>query len=222
MKFKHAWLNWRKLVVDDRNLSFGAKGVALYLNTYMNDSHDMAFPSLATIRGELSIGSNSTLIKYLDELENAGYLQRQKRFSKTTIYHAVVPTKISSITDSVVLQNLDNSITESVTPVLQNLESNKQENKQKNKQVGGSGRKRPSLAEVEMLVEEKGYHFDPEQFFNHYEAIGWVYGKNKIPIKKWQACAVQWEQRHKEKNPDRKQVRRDATGKVIEPTRRLL
>ena len=133
-RFKSAWLNWRKLVVDDRQLSFGAKSIALYLNTYMNDSHDMAFPSLERIRGELNIGSNTTLIKYLDELERLGYLNRQKRFSKTTIYHAVVPPKISSITESVVLQNMDNSITESETPVLQNLESNKQENKQNNKQ----------------------------------------------------------------------------------------
>lgn len=132
MKFKTAWLNWRKIIIDDRSLSFGAKGVALYLNTYMNDSHDMAFPAISRIRGELNIGSNTTVIKYLNELELKGYLQRQKRFSKTTIYHATIPP---SITDPVVLQNMDSSITESVTPVLQNLEPNKQGNKQSNKQL---------------------------------------------------------------------------------------
>ena len=67
MKFKTAWIAWRKIVIDDRDLSFGAKGVALYLNTYMNDSHDMAWPALSRIRGELSIGSNATLIKYLND-----------------------------------------------------------------------------------------------------------------------------------------------------------
>jgi len=132
---KHSWLNWRKLIVDDRDLSFGAKSIALYLNTYMNDSHDMAFPSIATIRGELNIGSNSTAIKYLDELEGKGYLQRQKRYNNTTIYHAIVPLSITNYVIPPVLQNMNHSITESTPTVLQNLEPNKQMNKQSNKQV---------------------------------------------------------------------------------------
>ena len=85
------WLNWRRVVIDNGELSFGAKSMALYLNTYMNDSHDLAFPSIATIARELNIKSYTTVIKYLDELETGGYLQRQKRFSNSTIYHATIP-----------------------------------------------------------------------------------------------------------------------------------
>lgn len=134
-KFKRTWLNWRRLIIDDRELSTMGKAVGLYLNTYMNDSHDMAFPSIARIRGELNIKSNTTVIKYLDELEAKGFIKRQKRFGNSTVYHATIPEKIASITDSVVLQDMDSSITEYGPPVLQNMEPNKQENKQYNKQV---------------------------------------------------------------------------------------
>jgi len=140
---KYSWLNWRKVVLDDRDLSFGAKSMALYLNTYMNDSHDMAFPSIETIRGELSIGSSTTVIKYLTELTDAKYLKKRKRFNATCVYMAILPPSITEsvkleiindLQDAPVLQNLEHSITESVKPVLQNLESNNQDNNQSNKQ----------------------------------------------------------------------------------------
>lgn len=52
----------------------------------------------------------------------------------------------------------------------------------------------PTQEEVTAYCQEKGYTFDPIQFWNHYEANGWVQGRNK-PIRKWQACCVTWQQR---------------------------
>ena len=51
----------------------------------------------------------------------------------------------------------------------------------------------PTQEEVTEYCREKGYTFDPIQFWNHYEANGWVQGRNK-PIRKWQACCVTWQQ----------------------------
>jgi hypothetical protein len=51
----------------------------------------------------------------------------------------------------------------------------------------------PTLEEVTAYCQQKGYTFDPIQFWSHYEANGWVQGRNK-PIKKWQACCVTWQQ----------------------------
>lgn len=52
----------------------------------------------------------------------------------------------------------------------------------------------PTQEEVTAYCQERGYTFDPIQFWNHYEANGWVQGRNK-PIRKWQACCVTWQQR---------------------------
>ena len=154
MSINQSWINWRKVIIDDRRLSFGAKGMALYLNTYMNDSHDMAWPSISTICGELGIGSYTTAIKYLSELEKFGYIQKEKRFGNNTHYHAILPktlmeslsqknalqaNEINSITESVVLQNMEpqyyrncnHSITESV---IHNKQGNKQNLKEKEKE----------------------------------------------------------------------------------------
>lgn len=216
-RIPHHWINWTEIILDDPELPFHSKALALFLSTYMNSSHDMAYPSVSTIRGRMGLGSNSTAIKYLAVLEESGYLMTERRYGNSKIYTAVIPQNHPSITPPVVLHEMEHSITRGGLTVLHEVEPNKQENKQKNKQVGRSGSKRPSLADVKNLVEKKGYHFNPNEFFNHYEAIGWVYGKNKIPIKKWESCAIQWESRHREKNPERTSVRLDATGKPLKP-----
>jgi hypothetical protein len=87
MKYDSTWINWRKVIIADRDLHFYSKGLALYLATFMNDSHDMAFPSLRRIEHEMSL-SRKTIIKYLGELEEIGYLQKGKILNpKTTQFH---------------------------------------------------------------------------------------------------------------------------------------
>jgi len=130
LMIKQSWLNWRKLIVDDRELSFGAKSIALYLNTYMNDSHDMAWPSIATICGEMNL-TNKTAIKYIRELSEIGYLEKQRRFSNSTIYFATVPSSVNST----LMEGLHHRSVNSTPTVVETLHSNKQKNKQSNKQV---------------------------------------------------------------------------------------
>jgi hypothetical protein len=45
--------------------------------------------------------------------------------------------------------------------------------------------KRPSLEEIKAYIEERKSSVDPEAFYDYYTKIGWVYGKNKLPIKNW-------------------------------------
>ena len=141
------WINWRIAVIRGRGLSSGSKGLALYLHSYMNDRHDMAWPSIATICGEMNYGSRSTPTKYLRELTEAGFLAKEKRFAKTTIYHATIPDSVraeavdnlqkkASSTESVLVQEMYSSSTESVTPVVQDVYRNNQENYQDKNQEG--------------------------------------------------------------------------------------
>lgn len=71
--------------------------------------------------------------------------------------------------------------------------------------VGGSSNTRkqcfqkPTLSEVADYVREKGYHFDPETFWNFYESKGWMVGKNKM--KSWHAACVTFEKRTSNPQP---------------------
>lgn len=48
----------------------------------------------------------------------------------------------------------------------------------------------PKIEWVREYIKEKGYPIDPEQFFDHYEAVGWYRGTTKI--KDWTACIRTW------------------------------
>lgn len=54
----------------------------------------------------------------------------------------------------------------------------------------------PSVEEVAEYVNEKGYHFDPEQFVSFYSSKGWKVGSQ--PMKDWHAACVTWEGRWKQ------------------------
>ena len=51
----------------------------------------------------------------------------------------------------------------------------------------------PTVEEVRDYIASKGYQFDAEAFIAHYEANGWMRGKNKI--KNWKACCTTWAKR---------------------------
>lgn len=55
----------------------------------------------------------------------------------------------------------------------------------------------PKIEWIEKYARERGSGIDPQAFFDHYQAIGWVYGKNKQPIKDWQAAIHTWEKNGK-------------------------
>ena len=55
----------------------------------------------------------------------------------------------------------------------------------------------PTLEEVKIYVEEKGYaFFDADRFIDFYTSKGWMVGKNKM--KDWQAAVRNWYKGDKE------------------------
>jgi len=52
--------------------------------------------------------------------------------------------------------------------------------------------KKPTIEEIALYMEEQGMNNISERFYNHYEAKGWVIGKN--PIKNWKACVITWKE----------------------------
>lgn len=52
---------------------------------------------------------------------------------------------------------------------------------------------KPTLEEVKEYCAARKNEIDPENFINHYETVGWVVGKNKLPMRDWQAAIRTWE-----------------------------
>lgn len=70
-----------------------------------------------------------------------------------------------------------------------------------NKGKGGARMARPTLAEVQGYIAEKGYRVDAEAFMAYYDSVGWRIG-NK-PMKSWRSALTTWERRD---NPGGKAV----------------
>ena len=62
--------------------------------------------------------------------------------------------------------------------------------------------KKPTLEEVEEYCKKRNNGIDAQYFIDYYTKIGWVYGKNRIPIKDWKACIRTWETNNKKKEQD--------------------
>jgi hypothetical protein len=68
----------------------------------------------------------------------------------------------------------------------------------KNGKSGGRPKlDKPTLEEIKAYCNERNNTVNPDAFFDYYEKVGWVYGKNKTPIKDWKACVRTWERNDK-------------------------
>ena len=56
---------------------------------------------------------------------------------------------------------------------------------------------KPTINEITAYVLEKGYTFNPQAFYDYYEANGWRVGKN--PMKKWKAACANWQRMETER-----------------------
>lgn len=108
------------------------------------------------------------------------------------------PSDIGSIPREIRKEPLDNGATTvrarralNQESGIRNQESVKRESVPPTPKVK-SGMVPPTLDEVAAYCRERKNSLDPELFWNHYQANGWVQGKNK-PVKDWKACVVTWE-----------------------------
>ena len=50
----------------------------------------------------------------------------------------------------------------------------------------------PSLDEVKAYIKEKGYRFNPNDFYDYYASANWHKGDGK-PVRNWRQCCATWE-----------------------------
>ena len=53
--------------------------------------------------------------------------------------------------------------------------------------------KKPTVEEIAAYCAERKNGIDAQNFFDHHERVGWLVGKNKTPMKCWQATIRTWE-----------------------------
>ena len=117
----------------ESSLSSSARLVWISLMSRVNHSESEAcvYPGYEAIMLRCGITGKATIAKALDELENAGWLRRTKRFSSSTVYTLTNPV-VQNLNDSSsesermpVVQNLNDSSSKIEPSVVQNLNANK-------------------------------------------------------------------------------------------------
>lgn len=68
---------------------------------------------------------------------------------------------------------------------------------------------KPTLADVEAYILEKGYTFHADDFVNYYESVGWVVGRTRKPMKNWKAACSTFQKNENEHKRDSYQGRRN-------------
>lgn len=81
---------------------------------------------------------------------------------------------------------------------IQNIEPNNTSiNNTSKKEIYKERFVKPTLEEVKEYCLERNNNIDAQYFIDYYTKIGWVYGKNRIPIKDWKSCIRTWENNNK-------------------------
>lgn len=80
-------------------------------------------------------------------------------------------------------------------PVLANVPAPEPDNKKADKPPRAARFVPPTVEEVAEYCRERGNHVDAQAFVNHYQANGWMRGKNKV--QDWKACVRTWEREGK-------------------------
>jgi len=189
----------------DESLSITARGILAYMLTM---SDDWAF-SVNGLASALKL-NHETVVKYLKELQAAGYLEIGKerneagKFTgkKWTVYeipqdHIRKNRKTEKpSTDTVVGKTERRKNRDTEKPTVKNYQSKELSNIRTIKESNSTTRTRekftpPTLEEVTAYCRERKNNVDPQRWLDHYQSNGFRVGKN--PMKDWKAAVRYWE-----------------------------
>ena len=178
----------------DKNLTLKAKGL-LSVILSLPDDWKYSIAGLAAICKE----GTSAVKSALQELTDTGYVTVTKLYpNQTETGRIEYVYDIHETPQAPRKQGIENLPLES-----QQVENQRQLNTEepstdkpntKNKNIC-----HPTIEEVREYVQEKGYHFDPQHFWDYYEASGWKMQSGK-PVKSWKQCCVTWERNSRNKD----------------------
>ena len=190
-------------VIQDSRLTKRQIKVLIALLSFRGKNTNTVWPSREKLSERCGIRP-TTISLTTSELVDLGWLTKDGKggFSKSTRYQITVPN-LSTVPNV-------STVPKTSTPTVPNLSTgmgvpNLSTGKELTKNITNRtkrGNKRftpPTIDEVLAYCFERNNLIDAEAFVNHYQANGWMRGKNKI--KDWKACMRTWEtsqkQRHK-------------------------
>ena len=191
----------RNDVLNDKNLSFEAKGFLVYLFS-LPDDWEFSINGLSFNTG---LG-RTTIMRLVKELKTAGYLvqkRRQDKLGKITscawdLYETPTVRVTHTMAEPTVWQNhsLEQPQCGKQVPI-QSTNNNQVLNKPSTKEKKSKEKKfvPPTVEEVKAYCETRGNSVDPEAFVAFYQSKGWKVGKNSM--KDWKAAVITWEKHDK-------------------------
>lgn len=178
----------------DKNLTLKAKGL-LSVILSLPDDWKYSIAGLAAICKE----GTSAVKSALQELTDAGYVTVTKLYpNQTETGRIEYVYDIHERPQAPRKQGIENLPLES-----QQVENHAQLSTEEPNTDKSTTKKKnicpPTIEEVKAHVQEKGYHFDAQHFFDYYEASGWHFANGKS-VKSWKQCCVTWERNWKKSN----------------------
>jgi DNA-binding MarR family transcriptional regulator len=179
--------------IEVRGIKSPQKLVLLLLANRHNNDTGMCYPSIPRICAESGM-HRATVIRAINALDKAGLLTIEKTFGKVNHYRLN-----TSVTERPVAESdPSHKVT---TPVAESDYTRRTVRPEpKRTQTNPKGKfKPPTVSEVAAYCSERNNGINAQKFIDHYEANGWMRGKNKI--KCWKACVRTWESRDAESKP---------------------
>lgn len=187
-------------IFREKGLSLKAKGLYCLMWS-LPDNWQFSVDGLAT----LVTDKRDSVRSAMEELEEFRYLirrgQTRERGRLSTADYDLyqVPANLLPLEDfaSTVEHaqlNTKESSTNNISSFKRDKDTESNEDTRDTKRVCARTKKfvPPTVEEVAAYCTEHGYAIDAERFVAHYETVGWVYGKNRVPIKSWKSAVVTW------------------------------
>lgn len=200
--------------VRDERLSLAARGLLVFMLS-MSDSWAFSVSGLAQA---LKI-SRPTVIRYIKELQAAGYVSIEKEQNKLGQFSG----NLWTVNESPKHRSQENRTTENFTTANRSQKNRTTENftqrttNNKNNQNNTKSTTRartrekftpPTLEDVAAYCRERKNNVDPQRWLDHYTSNGWRVGKN--PMKDWKAAVRTWERSGFNDTPTRRPVQHPA------------
>ena len=131
--------------------------------------------------------SDRTLRRYVDSFVQAGMVSVLKRDRNGT-HLSVCKWAAYQTSGETAVQEQPRKRSESAAKRRSNGAQTESPKSPKSPDTRSAARILPTLEQVRSYCKERSNSVDPEQFFDHYEANGWVQGRGGKPVKDWKAC----------------------------------
>lgn len=187
----------------DKNLSLKAKGL-LSLMLSLPDNWDYSINGLET----LSTDGKESVANTLKELEQNKYLKRTQLRENGKIVdweYDIYEKPLTGFPD-VAKPDMAEPVVEKPLQYNTNIYNTKQlstkEIKEEIYKEENHNFKKPTIDEITSYCNERNNGISADTFYNYYESVGWVIGKQRM--KDWKACVRTWEAKNKNKQQNNK------------------